>query len=181
MTKLPAPLFLAAVAAAAAAPAHAQIREVSPGHYLCDAAAGEVERADVSGFFGSSATMTARVRMLEARRNERAYSSASLNFELDTGRSARVLVLASPDGRDFLWVGILPPVDADGIQISAYRTGRTVEITGTMARGAVFARSGNDRGQIYVGEARLTGRTISCSSGRFEIELAHEARRARRY
>lgn len=173
-------LLLAAAALSAAAPAGAAIREIGPNRYLCEAEAGKVERQDVAGFFSGYA-MAARVRMIEARRNPASYSAASLNFELDTGRAAQIMVLASPEGQDFMWVGILPPVDANGIQIADYRMGRTIEISGTMSRGAVFARSGNRRGQIYVGEARLTGRSISCSSGRFEIELIRQARRARRY
>lgn len=171
---------LVAAAALAASPAGAAVTEIGPNRYLCDAPAGERVRQDVSSFFGGYA-MAARVRMLEARRHPDAYSAASLDFELSTRRAARIMVLASPEGQDFMWVGILPPVDADGIQIAAYRMGRTIEISGSMARGAVFARSGNDRGQIYVGEAQLTGRAISCSSGRFEIELIRHARRARRY
>jgi len=173
-------LVLLAAALPTAVPAGAAIREIGPNRYLCEAEAGKVERQDVSGFFGGYA-MAARVKMVEARRHPTSYSAASLNFELDTGRAARIMVLASPEGQDFMWVGILPPVDANGIQIAAYRMGRTIEISGTMARGAVFARSGNERGQIYVGEAQLTGRSISCSSGSFEIELIRQARRARRY
>lgn len=174
-------LVLAAAFLAAAAPAGAAVTEIGPNRYLCEAQAGERVRQDVSGFFGGGYTMAARVRMLEARRHPDVYSAASLDFELSTGRAARIMVLASPEGENFMWFGIMPPIDADGIQISAYRMGRTIEVSGTMARGAIFARSGNDRGQIYVGDARLTGRAIVCSSGRFEIELIRHARRARRY
>jgi hypothetical protein len=174
------PLVVAAAFLAAAAPAGAAVTEIGPNRYLCEAQAGERVRQDVSGFFNGY-TLAARVRMLEARRHPDVYSAASLDFELSTGRAARLMVLASPEGENFMWFGIMPPVDANGIQIAAYRMGRTIEVSGTMARGAVFARSGNDRGQIYVGEAQLTGRAIVCSSGRFEIELIRHARRARRY
>ena len=174
----------AAIAAFAplAAPASAAIRETSPGVYLCEAEAGRAERLDVSGFFGNANAMAARVKVLEARRHPDSWSAAGLIFGLDTGREPRIVVMDSLDTDQFLWVALDPDIENTySYQMESYRGGSTVEISGTMNRGAIFARSRNARGQIYVARARLVRREIMCSSGRFEIELVRSARRARRY
>ncbi|HEX8641834.1 MAG TPA: hypothetical protein VF704_11860 [Allosphingosinicella sp.] len=174
--------FLVLAAIAAASQAAAEIREVAPGRYLCEAEAGEAQRLDVTGFFGQSNVMAARVTVLEARRHPNSWSAAGLVFALDSGREPRIVVMDSLDTDQFLWVVLDPDIENTySYEMESYRGGSTVEISGTMSRGAIFARSRNARGQIYVARARLVRREIMCSSGRFEIELVRAARRGRRY
>ena len=171
---------LAAAVLGMAAPAAAGVTETGPGRYLCEAAAGETVGRDVSDYFGG-ASMAARIRYLGAPAPDHPQIWAGLSFELDGERSAAVLAMAYPDSPDYLWVVLVPPGGGEAGWMARRRRGGQVEISGTMARGAIFARSGNERGQIRVDDARLTGRHIVCSSGRFEIELTRRPRRARRY
>ena len=174
------PLALIALAAFAATPASAEIRELGPGRFLCEAEAGRSVRRDVSDIF-SGFRMAARIRLLEVAPEAGWSTRAGLVFELEGGERAAISVVAPPDSPDKLWVALDPPGSVQPQAMAEYRRGRLVEITGAMTRGAVFARSGNERGQIYVGDARLAGRAITCSGGRFEIELTSEPRPSRRY
>ena len=166
--------------AALAMPASAEIVEVAPERYVCDAAAGQTHGADVSHVFAGS-WMAARIRFLEARPGSAWATAAGLMFHLDSGEAAAVLLIAPADRPDELWVSLKPPGSGEPTGMAILRRGRAAEISATMRRGAVFVRVGNERGQIYVGDARLVRREVACFSGRFEIDLVRHPTRARPY
>ena len=169
----------AAIASVTAVPARAAITELGPGRYLCEAEAGRMAQRDVSDFFGGN-WMAARIKLLSVAPDAGWSARAGLTFQLDGDERASVVVAAPPGHDDRLWVALDPPGETRSVQMADVRRGRTVEIIGTMTRGAVFARAGNERGQINVGDSRLTGRFITCSGGRFEIELTANPRPPRR-
>ena len=125
--------------------------------------------------------MAARIRFLEANPDSRWGTTAGLGFRLDSGEIASMLVMAPADDADRLWVGLKAPGSNEFVAMESVRRASTVEITATMARGAIFARVGNQRGQIRVDDAELAGRAVTCTSGRFEIELTLRPRPPRRY
>ena len=172
-------LSAALAAAAIAAPAPAAITETGPGRYLCEAEPGQVVSREVSDFF-RGASMAARIRFLGAGDAAAPQIWAGLSFVLDGDRNASVLVMAHPQSPRYLWVVLDPPGGEESGWLAQLRRESVVEISATMARGAIFARTGDQRGQIRVDDSRLTGRLIVCSSGRFEIELTRSPRRPRR-
>lgn len=160
--------------------ASAEVSEVAPGRYDCQAPAGESRRHGVSSFFGNGRSMAARFRFVSADSQPGSPTAAGMTYRLSTGETASILVMVSPDDQDLLWVGLKPPGSNAMHGMATVRRSRIVELSATMARGAIFARVGNQRGQIYVADAQLDQLEITCQGGRFEIELTRNPRPPRR-
>lgn len=124
--------------------------------------------------------MAARFRFLGAN-DPTDNAVAGMQFRLDNGQVAQFLVVAPPTDPDIMWVGLMAVGSHDLYIMKTVRRSTVVELSATMARGAIFARSGNERGQINVADRGLTGREIVCSAGRFEIELTRNPRPPRPY
>ena len=159
--------------------ASAEMREIAPGRYECQAQARHYDSVDVSGFMGTSNSIAARFRFVGADVNPDYPAAAALVYEFEGGDTATVVVAAYPDS-DMLYVGLKPPGSSTLHVMDTTRRSRIVELSATMARGAIFARFGNQRGQINIDGRRLVSRKVMCSSGRFEIELTRNPRPPRR-
>ena len=172
-------LFPAILCAALAPSASAEMRQIAPGRYDCRAPAGHYETVDVSSFLDTSNSIAARFRFVSADFNPDTPASAALVYQLDNGETATIVVAAYPDS-DLLYVGLKPPGSNQLHVMATTRRSRIVELSATWIRGAIFARFGNERGQINVQGRRLVRREVMCSSGRFEIELTRNPRPPRR-
>ena len=123
--------------------------------------------------------MAARFRFVSADPHPEHPTMAGLVYHFDNGQTAEVMIMAPADER-VLWVGLVGLGGQQMYGMETVRRSGIVELSSSLARGAIFARHGNQRGQINVGNARLVRRSIFCDSGRFEIELTRQPRAPRR-
>ena len=174
------PALMAAAAGLVAGPAAGEVTETASGRYSCDAAAGRQEFRDVSDFF-PGASAAARFRFVGSHGGAENQSFAGMTFQLDTGKRATVLLFAPSSDNDPIDVTLLPPDSNVAFAMEQLRSGRVIEVATTAARGALFVRVNNERGQIRIDEAAITGRSIVCAGSRWEIELTRDPRPPRRY
>ena len=160
--------------------AASDITQLAPDRFLCEGGSGQGPTHDVSGFFAGN-SIAARFTFLDENPHPHWATAGGILFRLDNGQAAGVMVVAPADNDRALWIVIKPPGSTETVGMATVRRTRVVELSATMNRGAIFVRAGNERGQINVGNAAQVARLITCSNGRFEIELTRRPRRSRPY
>jgi hypothetical protein len=161
------------LAAALLLPAAAQteIVQAEPGRFVCEAAAGQQEQADVSAFFRGN-VMSAAVQIISADGDEQMYSSAGLAFIYPDGKAVALLVIANDNDGRRMWVGLTHPGNDRIVHLGSLRRARNAQIMMQIdANGILHVQGGTIAAQVDVGTRPPAQRRVVCSSGRFQIQL----------
>ena len=148
-----------------------EITQSAPGRYVCQAAAGQQDRTDISDFFAGD-SMLGSIRILGTESNPHAESSAGLAFIFPDGKVVAVHLIASDDEPRRAWVGLVYPGTERIVHLGSLRRARAARVLIRLDnRGVLHAYTDMLSTDVTLGEQRSIRRELFCSSGNFVIQL----------
>ena len=153
----------------------AEITELSPGTFVCEARRGHFDQADVSRYVNGD-TISGSIRAISEDSGTRYASSAALRFELSDGLSIGADVVADNRHPGFVFVVIRGGKNMrdQSTFVSAPRE-IAVPVSATYSeRGILTVRSGRFSRSVRVRRRGPVEPRIHCQGGRFQITVMAE-------